>query len=47
MTNNNSASSFKYKASIIGDMGDNGRKNKVKIAVPLKYLNSCTIKIFK
>ena len=40
MTNNNNASSFKYKASIIGDTGDNGRKKKVKIAVPLKYLSN-------
>ena len=40
VTNNNNASSFKYKASIIGDTGDNGRKNEVKIAVPLKYLSN-------
>ena len=40
VTNNNNASSFKYKASIIGDTGDNGRKKKVKIAVPLKYLSN-------
>ena len=40
VTNNNNASSFKYKASIIGDTGDNERKKKVKIAVPLKYLSN-------
>ena len=40
MTNDKNTSSFKYKASIIGDTGDNGRKNGVKIAVPLKYLSN-------
>ena len=40
VTNDNNAPSFKYKASIIGDTGDNGRKNKVKIALPLKYLSN-------
>ena len=39
MTNNN-APSFKYKASIIGNIENNGRKNGVKIAVPLKYLSN-------
>ena len=38
--NNNNSPSFKYKASIIGNTGDNGRKNGVKIAVPLKYLSN-------
>ena len=40
VTNNNDAPSFKYKASIIGDTRDNGTKNKVKIAVLLKYLTN-------
>ena len=40
VTNNNDAPSSKYKASIIGDTRDNGAKNKVKIAVPLKYLSN-------
>ena len=40
MTNNNNAPSFKYKASIIGNTRDNGTKNKVKIAVSLKYLSN-------
>ena len=37
MTNDNNAASSKYKASIIGDTGNEGTKNKVKTAVPLKY----------
>ena len=40
VTNNNNAPSFRYKASIIGDTRDNGTKNNVKIAVPLKYLSN-------
>ena len=40
MTNDNNAPSFKYEANIIGNTGNNGRKNGVKIAVPLKYLNN-------
>ena len=40
MTNDNDAPSFKYKASIIGNTGNNGRKNGAKIAVPLKYLSN-------
>ena len=35
VTNNN-----KYKACIIGDTENNGTKNGVKIAVPLKYLSN-------
>ena len=31
---------FKHKASLIGDTGNNGRKNGIKIAVPLKYLSN-------
>ena len=40
VTNNNNASSFKCKASIIGDTRDIGTKDKVKIVVPLKYLSN-------
>ena len=40
VTDDNNASSFKYKASIIGNAENNGTKNRVKIAVPLKYLSS-------
>ena len=39
MTNDDNAFSFKYKASIIGNTENNGRKNGVKIAVSLKYLS--------
>ena len=40
MTNVDNAPSFKYKASIIGNTENNGTKNGVKIAVPLKYLSN-------
>ena len=40
VTNNNNAPSFKYKASIIGNTENNGTKNGVKIAVPLKYFSN-------
>ena len=40
VTNDNDALSFKYKVSIIGDTENNGTKNQVKIAVPLKYLSN-------
>ena len=40
VTNNDNAPSFKYKASIIGNTENNGTKNGVKIAVPLKYLSN-------
>ena len=40
MTNNNNAPSFKYKASIIGNVENKGTKYGVKIAVPLKYLSN-------
>ena len=36
VTNDNNAPSFKYKASVIGNTENNERKNRVKIAVPLK-----------
>ena len=39
MTTDN-APSFKYKASIIGNIGADGRKNGIKIAVALKYLSN-------
>ena len=34
---NDNAASFKYKANLIGNREDNGRKNGVKLAVPLKH----------
>ena len=40
VTNDNNASLFKYKASIIGNTENNGTKKGVKIAVPLKYLSN-------
>ena len=40
VTNDNNAPSFKYKASLIGNTGNDGTKNGVKIAVPLKYLSN-------
>ena len=39
---NANSSSFEYKSSLIGNLvvdGANGKKEKVKIAVPLKYLS--------
>ena len=39
LTNDDNAP-FKHKASLIGDTGNNGRKNGIKIAVPLKYLSN-------
>ena len=38
LTNDNNSPSFEYKACIIGSTGNNGIKNGVKIAVPLKHL---------
>ena len=40
MTNDNNAPSFKYKANLISNTENNGTKNGVKIAVPLKYLSN-------
>ena len=40
VTNDNSAPSFKYKASLIGNTKTDGTKKGVKIAVPLKYLSN-------
>ena len=39
LTNDDNAPPLKYKAIIIGNTGNNGTKNRLKIAVPLKYLN--------
>ena len=39
VTNDDNARSFNYKASIISNTGNDGTKNGVKIAVPLKYLS--------
>ena len=40
VTNDDNTPSFKYKASLIGDTGNNGRENGIEIAVPLKYLSN-------
>ena len=40
VSNDDNDPSFNYKASIIGDTENNGRKNGVKIAIPLKYLSN-------
>ena len=40
VTNGDNAPSFKYKANLVGNTENNGRKNGVKIAVPLKYLRN-------
>ena len=43
VTNDHNASSFKYKANLIGNTdadGANRKKENVKIAVPLKYLSN-------
>ena len=40
MTNDDNAPSFKYKSNLIGNTGNNGRKNGVNIAVQLKYLSN-------
>ena len=40
VTNDNNAPSFKYKANLIGNTENNGTKNGVKIAAPLKYLSN-------
>ena len=45
VTNDNNARSFKYKANIICDTENNGTKNGVKIAVPLKYLSNFWISL--
>ena len=40
VTSDNNAPSFKYKANLTGNTENNGTKNGVKIAVPLKYLSN-------
>ena len=40
VTNGDNAPSCKYKANFVGNTENNGRKNGVKIAVPLKYLRN-------
>ena len=40
VTNNDNTPSFKFKASSIGNTENNGTKNGIKIAVPLKHLNN-------
>ena len=40
VTNDNNATSFKYKTNLIGNTEANDTKNGVKIAVPLKYLSN-------
>ena len=45
VTNDDNAPSFKHKASLIGDTGNNGTKNGSKIAVPLKYLSNFWISL--
>ena len=40
VTNDDNAPPFKYKASLITNTEADGTKKGVKIAVPLKYLNS-------
>ena len=40
VTNDNNAPSFKYKANLIGNTGNDETKNCVKIAVPFKNLSN-------
>ena len=40
MTNDDNAPVFKYKSNLIGNTENNGIKNGVKTAVPLKYLSN-------
>ena len=40
VTNDDNAPSFKHRASLIGDTGNNWGTNGIKIAVPLKYLSN-------
>ena len=40
MTNDDDAPSFKYTSNLIGNTENDGTKNGVKIAVPLKYLSN-------
>ena len=40
VTNDDNAPSFEYEANLIGNTENNGGKNGVKIAAPLKYLSN-------
>ena len=40
LTNDDNSPLFKYKANLIGNTENNGTKNGVKIAVPLKYFSN-------
>ena len=40
MTNDDNLPLFKYKSSLITNTEADGTKNRVKIAVPLKYLSN-------
>ena len=40
VTNIDNSPSFKYKTSLITNSEENGTKNGVKIAAPLKYLSN-------
>ena len=40
VTNDDNAPSFKYKANIICNPGEAGKRNNIKIVVPLKYLSN-------
>ena len=40
VTNENNALSFKYKSNVIDNTKNNGTKNEVKAAAPLKYLSN-------
>ena len=40
VTNDDNATSFKYKSNLVGNTENDGTKNGVKIAVPLKYLSN-------
>ena len=40
VANDNNAPSFKYKANLVGNTENNGTKNGVKVAVPLKNLSN-------
>ena len=45
VTNDNNAPSCNYNAHLIANTEANGTKNRVKIAVPLKYLSNCWISL--
>ena len=40
VTNADNSPSFNYKANLTGNTENNGTKNGVKIAVPIKYLSN-------